>query len=94
MTTTVSPGYVPNTTSVRVAYSYVEGVEPDMAIERGDAFDRWYKAARDDARRQALLDYADLLDGPTYTMNYSSAEAYRSQLIALMRRDADILYGN
>ncbi len=82
--------YTPRTDQVRAVYT----LDSEAPEATGDAFDRWYVAARNDARRQALLDYADLLDGPTYTMDYGSAEGYRRQLLGLLRRDADLFYGS
>jgi len=86
-------------TTSDVQWWWVEGRSEGVSrLSASDQFDAWYSATRDDARRagarQALLDYADLLDGPTYTMNYGSAEDYRIQLLGLLRRDAELLYGD
>lgn len=54
---------------------------------------RAFREAFDLGAHQALLDYADLLEGPQYTMNYTDAFAYREQVIQLLRRDADLFYG-
>lgn len=89
---------IPTTTEMR--WRAIDGDEMRAEVIDGQLaeFDAWYEAARSDARRQgarqALLDYADLLDGPTYTMDYGSAGGYRTQLLGLLRRDAELLYGD
>lgn len=37
-----------------------------------------------------LRDYADLLDSPQYTLNYTTGFTMHDQIIALMRRDSEI----
>lgn len=38
---------------------------------------------------ETLLAYAELLESPTYTMNYESAELMLKQIIHLLRRDSE-----
>jgi len=85
--------HTPTTQMVKRVYC----LAPDDLVRDGrewsmvadDQFDRWYKAARDDARANALRDFATKLEG--YTLNFESATTMFDHITLLLRRNADLI---
>lgn len=61
----------------------------DWSMVADDQFDRWYQAARDDARANALRDFATELEG--YTIDFSTPWNTIKHITSLLRRNADLI---